>query len=218
MEQLLSHFPNCSQIFHLLSLSLHLWLRAPFGTPSLLQNSENKNEEERAASRGLRSWCYVCGTYTMVNRQPQKQRMTLAFVKLSLTDICKGLISVFKANIICLLLCWVICSHFSRCGLIEQLAIKPLRQPQWKLSRLITLGKYAIFISILLFPRRLTIHFFFSMACFHEISLRYISKAPIQMVQLRGKFEECLLCCYSGAWCHHSELIQKENGIRNLRE
>ena len=36
VAQPLSNFPSCSQVFHLLSLSLCLWLRALFGTHSIL--------------------------------------------------------------------------------------------------------------------------------------------------------------------------------------
>lgn len=86
----------------------------------------------------------------------------------------------------------------------------PLQQPQWKLSRFITLEKYAIFISILLFPQRLTICIFFPMAHFHEVLLGHISKPPIQMVQLRVKFAVCFWCCFSKAWHSYSGQIQKK--------
>ena len=48
------------------------------------------------------------------------------------------------------------------------------------------------------------------MACFHEISLRYISKPLIQMVQLKVKFEECFLRCYFKVWHYYSEQIWGE--------
>ena len=88
MAQFLSNFLSGSQVFPLLPLSLYLWMRALFGNHPTLQNSSaNKNGEEGADSTCCLGKQQNTGLCTTV-----------------LNDICNGLISPFKANIICLLL------------------------------------------------------------------------------------------------------------------
>lgn len=151
---------------------------------------------------------YVIYIHTVVNWLPG-EAVDTGLCENVLNDICNALISLFKANIICLLLCWVIYSHFRDAGSFNNWQSNPLRQPLWKLSGFITLEKICHFYFHSIVSPKSEQYIFFQWSVFMKFHLD-IFLSPWPRWYNSVKFEKCFLCCSSKTWHYYSRQIQKK--------